>query len=407
MKDYRLLLLALPFLFVSYIGRAQLGSNLVTYLSFEHNTLADSSGFLNTVFFNGDTTFVCGAQGDGLHFDGNQNFLTMLGDISVNRFRTVNFSISFFFKPLAGTGTYDVISKREDCDDTKALAITYTPQNRQLRVMVSESTANQSILTHTMPPNRCWYHVVVVRRANRVLLYIDGQLVGEHMSTTRVNLTNNAQLSIAAGPCIGGGHVRFRGVIDELRVYDRDLPLADILLLNTPMDRILTRDTIVFLGQPLTLRTSHSCAHSFSWTPTTYIQDPTAKEAYVEPLTPGRYQVSFIQDGCTAIDTVFVDVIDPDDLDCNDLFLPSAFSPNGDGLNEEYGISNPLAIDGIDFLEIYDRWGTRVFHTNNAFERWDGTFRGEPLMPGAFMYKAKYVCRGETFEKLGSFTLIR
>jgi gliding motility-associated-like protein len=406
-KNLRIYLPLLTLVLLSQPLRAQLGSNLVTYLSFEENALVDSSGFLNTLFFGGDTTFVCGAQGDGLFFDGNQHFLTMLGDISVNRFRTVNFSVSFFFKPLPGAGTYDVMSKREDCDETRAFAVTYTPQNRQLRVLVSESAENQSILTHTMPPNRCWYHVVIVRRANRVLLYIDGQLVGESISNSRVNLTNNAQLSFAAGPCIGGSQVRFRGVIDEVRVYDRDLPLADVLLLNTPIDRILTRDTIVFLGQPLTLRTSHSCAQSYSWTPITYIQDPSAKDAVAAPQTPGRYQVSFIQDGCTAIDTVFVDVIDPDELDCNDLFLPSAFTPNGDGLNEEYGISNPLAIDALDFFEIYDRWGTRVFSTTNAFERWDGNFRGQPLMPGAFMYKARYICRGDAFEKIGSFTLIR
>ncbi len=386
---------------------AQLNSNLVGYLSFEQDSLFDDSGYGNTIFHNGDTVFVCGPIGNGLRFDGVQNFLTLLGDISVNRIRSTDFSLSFYFKPSSGAGTYDVLSKREDCDENRALAITYTPQTGQLGVLLSESPDKKVSMTERLPPNRCWYHIAVVRRSTKVLLYVDGLFVQEANTDSRVNLQNSAQLSIAASPCVGAGQTRFRGDIDEIRIYDRAITVADIELLYIPRDRILNRDTVIYTNQVVQVRTSGTCAQTFSWSPPAQVFGSTDREPEIRPLDDGRFQISFIQDGCTAIDTFFIEVVDPSELDCNQLLLPQAFTPNGDNLNEEFGISNPLALDGIEYFEIYDRWGTRVFSAANAFEKWNGQFLGEPLMPGVFMYKAKYICQGETFEKIGSFALVR
>ncbi len=388
-------------------AQAQLGSNLVGHLGFEQDSLFDGSGYGNTIFHNGDTVFVCGPIGNALRFDGNQNFLTLLGDISVNRIRQTNFSMSFYFRPEPGNGVYDIISKREDCDDKRALAITYTPQNKELNVYLSESATNQVDLKYRLPSGRCWYHIVVVRRANKVLLYVDGQYVAEAESPTRINLQNSAQLSLAASPCLGAGEVRFRGDLDEFRIYDRDVSTTDIALLYVPRDVILNRDTVVYIGQPVQIRTSGTCATSFAWTPTLNVNDPTLQEPIISPDQTRRYQISFVQNGCTAIDTLFIEVVDPADLDCNKLLLPDAFTPNGDNLNEEFGISNPVALDALDYFEIYDRWGTRIFETTDAFARWDGNFKGQQAIPGVFMYKAKYTCKGESYEKLGSFSLIR
>lgn len=398
------LLLSMTFL-VQASG--QLTSNLVGYLSFEQDSLFDDSGYGNTLFHEGDTTFVCGTIGNALQFDGQQNFLTMLGDISVNRIRSTDFSISFYFRPSSGSGTYDILSKREDCNDNRALAVTYTPQSGQLGVLLSENPDRQVRMTQRLPPNRCWFHIVIVRRNTRVLLYVDGRFVQEASTAQRINLQNNAQLSLSASPCLGSGQVRFRGAFDELRIYDRAVTEADIDLLFVSRDRILTRDTVIYAGQIVPIRTSGTCAQNFVWSPSAFVDDPTAREPRIAPENDGRYQISFIQDGCTAIDTVFIEVVDPSELDCNQLLLPDAFTPNGDNLNEEYGISNPLALDGLDFFEIYDRWGTRIFETDNPFLRWDGTFKGQPVMPGVFMYKAKYRCQGKSFEKIGSFSLIR
>ncbi len=386
--------------------QAQLSANLVTNLSF-NDSLIDESGYGNVLFFDGDTTFVCGPVGDALSFDGSVNFLTLLGDISVNRLRKADFSISFYFKPESSSGIYDIISKREDCDEDRALAITYTPSSRTLGILVSEDPTLQVKMDYRLPAGRCWYHIVIVRRATKILLYVDGEFVKEDASSDRLELQNNAQLALSASPCVGSGQIRFKGQLDEFRVYDRALPESDIKLLYTPRDVILTRDTVIYLGESFQVQTSGTCATSFAWIPTTGVSDPATREPVITPSATGRYQINFVQGGCTATDTVYVEVVDPADLSCDRLLLPSAFTPNGDQLNEEYGISNPVALEGLDYFEIYDRWGTRVFATTDAYQKWDGRFNGDALIPGIYVYKARYLCKGEYYESLGSFSLIR
>ncbi|MFN9940082.1 MAG: gliding motility-associated C-terminal domain-containing protein, partial [bacterium] len=80
---------------------------------------------------------------------------------------------------------------------------------------------------------------------------------------------------------------------------------------------------------------------------------------------------------CVATDSIYISVVDPNTLSCNTVFLPGAFTPNGDGLNDVYGISNPYAIQQLHTFEIFDRWGARVFYTTQVFDQWDGSFQGQ------------------------------
>jgi gliding motility-associated-like protein len=75
--------------------------------------------------------------------------------------------------------------------------------------------------------------------------------------------------------------------------------------------------------------------------------------------------------------------------DC-ELWLPSAFSPNGDGLNDSY-VATPECEASLFELYIYDRWGRLVFETTNPNQGWDGTFGGQPLPEGQYAVKARYV----------------
>ena len=99
--------------------------------------------------------------------------------------------------------------------------------------------------------------------------------------------------------------------------------------------------------------------------------------------------------------------LDPDDLDCSQLFLPKAFTPNDDGRNDEFGISNPYAVDELVSFEIFDRWGSRIFVTADPMEKWNGTYKGKELNPGVFLYKVRFRCNGEEFADVGSLSLIK
>ena len=75
-----------------------------------------------------------------------------------------------------------------------------------------------------------------------------------------------------------------------------------------------------------------------------------------------------------------------------DLFIhiPNGFSPNGDGINDTYGLAGMT--QGVFQMEmdIYNQWGEKVFHSENVNDRWDGTYQGEPAQQGVYLFRVKY-----------------
>jgi gliding motility-associated-like protein len=105
---------------------------------------------------------------------------------------------------------------------------------------------------------------------------------------------------------------------------------------------------------------------------------------------------------CKVQDTVTVIV----DINCGDFFIPNVFSPNGDGLNDMINVHG-RCITTFN-LQIFNRWGEKVFETSSLSESWDGTFRGQKLDTGVFVYKADGISiDGQEFKLKGNITLIR
>lgn len=87
--------------------------------------------------------------------------------------------------------------------------------------------------------------------------------------------------------------------------------------------------------------------------------------------------------------------------------LPNAFSPNGDGYNDEFGILFAGDMTILSF-EIYNRWGNLLFQTSDINEKWDGKFKDEYASPGPYIYFVRgQLINGESKEYKGDFTLIR
>jgi len=100
-------------------------------------------------------------------------------------------------------------------------------------------------------------------------------------------------------------------------------------------------------------------------------------------------------------------VAEKDSLNCDKLLLPKAFTPNNDGLNDLYGISNTFLPESLDFFEIYDRWGEKVWETTQITGQWDGTKGGSPLGTGMYLYRIKYKCNSDEKLDIGNFNLLR
>ncbi|MCC7231702.1 MAG: gliding motility-associated C-terminal domain-containing protein [Bacteroidia bacterium] len=86
------------------------------------------------------------------------------------------------------------------------------------------------------------------------------------------------------------------------------------------------------------------------------------------------------------------------------IYIPNAFTPNGDGMNDTFGVKG----EGIrDYhLYIYDRWGAVLFDSVNPQAQWDGKYKGQPVQAGTYVYQV-FALGFPGHEKTGSVTLIR
>ncbi|MCO6500924.1 MAG: gliding motility-associated C-terminal domain-containing protein, partial [Vicingus serpentipes] len=142
----------------------------------------------------------------------------------------------------------------------------------------------------------------------------------------------------------------------------------------------------------------------FSWTPITDLSCVNCQNTTAERLlNTVTYTVTYTdQYGCVVTDEVVINV----DVNLN-IGIPSAFSPNGDGSNDFLFVRGKAAIKTLQ-LNIYNRYGQKVFSTNNVDQGWDGTHNGVPLNPGVFAYYANItLIDGSTQQLKGNITLVR
>ncbi|NND06125.1 MAG: gliding motility-associated C-terminal domain-containing protein, partial [Saprospiraceae bacterium] len=131
--------------------------------------------------------------------------------------------------------------------------------------------------------------------------------------------------------------------------------------------------------------------------------------ATLTPLQNTEVRLNMVsRQGCIKRDSALIRVSDR-----LGLFIPNAFTPNGDNTNDFAEVFSGNNIEQILAFEIFDRWGNNVFSAFN-FEpgsqegRWDGTYRGQELNPGVFVYQIKALdIRGRSKVKTGDLVLLR
>jgi len=91
-----------------------------------------------------------------------------------------------------------------------------------------------------------------------------------------------------------------------------------------------------------------------------------------------------------------------------DVFIPNAFSPNGDGKNDFFMPKLGIDATGVD-MTIFDRWGAEIFHSAKNNEGWDGTYNGKQVADmGTYQYIIKVRFRDNSVQSYqGDFTLVR
>ncbi len=119
----------------------------------------------------------------------------------------------------------------------------------------------------------------------------------------------------------------------------------------------------------------------------------------------GTYRVKVTNECGTVTDEVDVFF-----EDCYQVYVPSAFTPNEDGLNDEFYAETDQELLEYNLI-VYDRWGRVVFKTNDVRARWDGTVNGEFAQEGIYVWKLMYIRafdpNGYRVERTGHLTLSR
>jgi gliding motility-associated-like protein len=173
---------------------------------------------------------------------------------------------------------------------------------------------------------------------------------------------------------------------------------------DTPSVFNAGRDTTLNVGQTAILN-ANGIGLTYYWYPNinNSIGCPTCSNTVAQPSVTTKYYVEVSNSAnCKRRDSVLVKV----DFVCGDFFVPNAFSPNGDGLNDMVNVHGFCI--GTYNLQIFNRWGEKVFETTSMSDSWDGGFRGKNMDTGVFVYKAEGITiDGKAFSIKGNITLIR
>ena len=129
---------------------------------------------------------------------------------------------------------------------------------------------------------------------------------------------------------------------------------------------------------------------------------------FIEPKVAGEYIVQFLQNSssCLAYDTIIVTI--EDCLAKCIVTAPTGFSPDLSGFNDQFRAIYTCSLDYFEMM-IVNRWGEKVFYTENPSQAWDGMFKNLPAPVGTYTWYIKYNKEGENKQQSvsGNVTLIR
>lgn len=386
---------------------AQSTDGLVTYLSMENDTILDSSDIPNSLIVTNSAGFGCGVFGEAAYFDGTTSieFLT-----NYNTYFKGNFTLSFDFKPTGNSGKMILFSKSTTCLGTTDFEISFNAGSHTLGVIMSENFDHRLDYSIQLDPNQCWYHVDIVRSSPNSLIYVNNRLVRKSDLDIRIDFTNAGFLSISQSPCIPSRASKFIGYIDEVRLYNRPLSVDELFYLYKQVNSILTQqDTLAYLNTDVPVRVTDDCTDSYSWFPSRDVADPSSGNTIIHTPDVGvyTYTLTFNEQFCSVTDTITIRVVDPGDVSCDNLVMPSAFTPNSDGLNDIYKISNPFIVEELVRFQIFDRNGGLIFQTADPLVGWNGMYKGDYVSSGNYLYRIVHICNGEKQVLQGNVIVLR
>ena len=330
---------------------------------------------LKTVIDAGPDTSICKTEGFRLRTIGDALHYTWTPATYLNSDTAKN--------PLAAplqTTTYQVIGNIGTCSDTSAITIVvapYPPANAGPDAVIC-SGFNAS-LSATGGSSYTWSPATYLSDPN-----IANPMVNEPAADIIYTVTVTDTLGCK------------KAVTDAIRITV--IPKLHVHAGN---------DTTIVEGEPLLLSGTGAGNYVWSWLPATLPGWLSATSIRTPVATPSDNIMYIVEGtdshGCRGTDSVniLVFTVDPD------MYVPTAFTPNNDGIND---IIKPilLGMKSLTYFRIFNRFGEEVYETTEKDKGWNGIFKGKPQDAGTFVWMAQGVTyKGQVKTKKGFVVLIR
>jgi len=356
---------------------------------------------IDSVFVIGDYEIPSAVAGNDVQLTCEQSVVTLSGTGDANgrtfslSWSTVNGQIlseqgaGTILTERAGTYLLTVINLENGCVETDSL-----------RVLPNDDSIDSLYMQSVLPD--CFRNTAFFR--------IDGVSGGQSPYTYELR---------------GWGPSQSQGVFDQVAPGSYELLVTDVngctlsqnLLVEPvfPVRADIQPLYMIELGDGVTLEPSYNypiqSEWQFSWSPDLYLDCSMCPEPYSTPIETTSYTLLVTdENGCTDRVQTLVRVIRK-----GGIYVPNAFTPgNGDNINDYFTVyTKPGTATVIKLMEVYDRWGTRVFFKENFppnidEEGWDGQFKGQLLNPGVYVYRAEIeLVNGSTEKVHGELNLFR
>jgi len=168
-----------------------------------------------------------------------------------------------------------------------------------------------------------------------------------------------------------------------------------------PVVRSVFHDTTVSYQQGVRLFATG--ASVYTWYPTTFLNNPNLVDPISTPTESITYTVLGIgSDGCSSSDTVHINVTYR-----GRVFVPTGFTPNGDGRNDRFRVDNMTSFEKILEFRVFNRWGQEVFKADDN-SGWDGKWHGVDQDMGVYQYLIRVAYPDGYYQTFkGDVTLVR
>jgi gliding motility-associated-like protein len=163
------------------------------------------------------------------------------------------------------------------------------------------------------------------------------------------------------------------------------------------------KDTVATVNEPVQLFARGEANMQYKWSPSTGLDHWDLEKPVATYDRDQLYQLYTITEkGCKKQSQILIKRYSGPEL-----YVPTAFTPNNDGLNDRFKVI-PVGIKSFGYLAVYDRWGHLIFHTTNYQDGWDGTNKGVQLGTGTYIYVVQAIdYSGKQLFRKGTVTLLK